>query len=101
MRNKLQFTLSAVAIAVLLLGVYSNAQLRTDDPGSTVSRNLPVFTVETAGIGKVKAKGAFTADFALPGNLPLDQVAPVIEIDRMHMAARPGMQNKYLPIRFD
>jgi hypothetical protein len=53
-----------------------------------------------SGIGKVKAKGAFTADFGLPGSLPLGEVAPIIERDRMYMAARRGMQNKYLPIRF-
>lgn len=52
-------------------------------------------------IGKVKAKGAFTADFGLPGAMPLGEVAPLIERDRMYMAARPGMQNKYLPIRID
>ncbi len=52
-------------------------------------------------IGKVKAKGAFTADFGLPGSLPLNVVAPIIERDRMYMAAQRGMQNKYLPIRFN
>lgn len=52
-------------------------------------------------IGKVKAKGAFTADFGLPGSLPLEQVAPLIERDRMYMSARRGMQNKYLPLRID
>jgi hypothetical protein len=51
--------------------------------------------------GKVKAKGAFTADFTLPAGMPLNLVAPLIERDRMYMAARPGMQNKYLPLRFD
>ena len=54
-----------------------------------------------ASIGKVKAKGAFTADFALPGSLPLNEVAPLIERDRMYMAARRGMQNKYLPLTID
>ena len=52
-------------------------------------------------IGKVKAKGAFTADFGLPGSLPLNMVPPLIERDRMYMAARRGMQNKYLPLRID
>jgi hypothetical protein len=52
-------------------------------------------------IGEVKAKGAFTADFALPGSLPLNEVAPLIERDRMYMSARRGMQNKYLPLRID
>lgn len=52
-------------------------------------------------IGKVRAKGAFTADFGLPGSLPLNMVPPLIERDRMYMAARRGMQNKYLPLRID
>jgi hypothetical protein len=52
-------------------------------------------------IGKVKARGAFTADFALPASLPMDQIAPLIERDRMYMSARRGMQNKYLPLRID
>lgn len=51
--------------------------------------------------GNVKARGAFTCDFALPGDFPLGQVAPVIERDRMYMAERPGMQRKQIPIRFD
>src|SRR5688572_24983075 len=52
-------------------------------------------------IGEVKAKGAFTADFGLPASLPLNEVAPLIERDRMYMSARRGMQNKYLPLRID
>jgi len=52
-------------------------------------------------IGKVKAKGAFTADFGLPGSLLLNLVPPLIERDRMYMAARRGMQNKYLPLKID
>jgi hypothetical protein len=52
-------------------------------------------------IGRVNAKGAFTADFGLPPSLPLNMVPPLIERDRMYMAARRGMQNKYLPLRID
>jgi hypothetical protein len=52
-------------------------------------------------VGPIHAKGAVTVDFALPGNLPLDLVIPVIERDRMHMAARPGFRQKHLPIRSD
>jgi hypothetical protein len=51
--------------------------------------------------GRIKAKGAFTCDFALPGDFPFGQVAPVIERDRMYMAERPGMQRKQIPMRFD
>jgi len=50
--------------------------------------------------GNVQARGAFTCDFTIPGNGPLN-VAPVIERDRMYMAARPGMQLKQIPLRFD
>src|ERR671913_544179 len=51
--------------------------------------------------GNIKARGAFTCDFGLPGEMPLGQVAPVIERDRMYMAERPGMQRKQIPLRFD
>lgn len=51
--------------------------------------------------GGIKARGAFTCDFALPGDFPFAQVAPVIERDRMYMAERPGMQRKQIPMRFD
>lgn len=51
--------------------------------------------------GSIKAKGAFTCDFALPGDFPFGQVAPVIERDRMYMAERPGLQRKQIPMRFD
>ena len=51
--------------------------------------------------GNIKARGAFTCDFGLPGNLPLDQVAPIIERDRMYMAERPGMQRKQIPLAID
>ena len=50
--------------------------------------------------GNIQARGAFTCDFTIPGNSPLD-VAPVIERDRMYMAERPGMQRKQIPLRFD
>lgn len=50
--------------------------------------------------GNIQARGAFTCDFTIPANFPLD-VAPVIERDRMFMAARPGMQRKQIPMSFD
>lgn len=49
----------------------------------------------------IRAKGAFTCDFALPGDFPFGRVAPVIERDRMYMAERPGMQRKQIPMAFD
>jgi hypothetical protein len=51
--------------------------------------------------GNIKAKGAFTCDFALPGSFPFGQVAAVIERDRMYMAERPGMQRKQIPMSID
>jgi hypothetical protein len=48
--------------------------------------------------------GAFTCDFGLssdPSLLPLDQIAPSTERDRMYMSARPGMLHKHIPISFD
>jgi hypothetical protein len=51
--------------------------------------------------GDLKAKGAFTCDFTLPGDFPLEQVGPVIERDRMYMAERPGLLFKHIPLRID
>jgi hypothetical protein len=48
-----------------------------------------------------KPKGCFTCDFGLPGDLPLPQVPPLIERDRMYMAEQPGMRTKHLPLRID
>lgn len=50
---------------------------------------------------KIHARGSFSCDFGLPGDLPLDQVPPIIERDRMYMAERPGMVTKQLPIGLD
>lgn len=52
-------------------------------------------------VGPIRAGGALTVDFGLPGTMPFDQVAPVIERDRLHMAKRPGLRQKHLPIRVD
>src|SRR5437667_414147 len=49
----------------------------------------------------IQASGAFTCDFGLPGDLPLGQVPPIIERDRMYMAARPGFIRKLIPIGLD
>ena len=51
--------------------------------------------------GPILARGALTVDFGLPAALPFDQIAPVIERDRMHMAKRPGLWQKHLAIRVD
>jgi hypothetical protein len=49
----------------------------------------------------ILAGGSFSCDFSLPGGIPLNEVPPIIERDRMFMAERPGMQNKHLPLAFD
>jgi hypothetical protein len=51
--------------------------------------------------GPISAGGAFTADFAIPGGMPLDQLPGLIERDRVIMAKRPGMRQKHLPFRID
>ena len=51
--------------------------------------------------GTIQAKAAFTADFGLPDDIPLDQVAPLIERDRLIMSQQPGMRQKHLPMRLD
>ena len=88
MINRSRFTLSALVLAMLMLAAYTNAQL-VNNQHSDKATDITL-TAAHADIGKVKAKGAFTADFGLPGSLPLNEVAPLIERDRMYMAARPG-----------
>jgi hypothetical protein len=51
--------------------------------------------------GNVAAEGAFTCDFGLSPDLPLDRVGPTIERDRMYQAARPGFQRKLIPLSID
>src|SRR5947209_19844082 len=52
-------------------------------------------------IGPIEARGAFTADFALPAEVPVAQVPAMIERDRAIMATRPGMRQKHLPVACD
>jgi hypothetical protein len=47
------------------------------------------------------ARGAFSCDFGLASDLPLELVPALIERDRMYMAARPGMRSKHLPLSQD
>lgn len=49
----------------------------------------------------VPAKGAMTCDFGLPADLPVEQLAPTIERDRIYMARRSGMLRKHIPFRPD
>jgi hypothetical protein len=50
---------------------------------------------------ELSGRGSFSCDFGLTDALPLPQVPPVIDRDRMFMAARPGMITKHLPIALD
>jgi hypothetical protein len=49
----------------------------------------------------IPAGGAFTCDFGLSPDAPFDQIAPLLERDRMYMAARPGFMLKFVPLRID
>jgi hypothetical protein len=59
---------------------------------------IPVHADEVKG--NLKAKGAFTCDFGLSADLPMDLVGPTIERDRMYQAARQGFQRKLIPLSF-
>jgi hypothetical protein len=50
---------------------------------------------------ELDGKGSFSCDFQLTSAIPLSQVPPVIERDRMFMADQPGMIRKHLPILVD
>jgi len=51
--------------------------------------------------GPVQAAAAFTSDFAIPDDVPLQHLMDMVEIERRTMDARPGMRHKYMPLRFD
>lgn len=52
-------------------------------------------------VGDIEVEGAMTCDFDVPGNLPLVQVPPGIERDRMYQSARPGFVRKLIPLSFN
>lgn len=64
-----------------------------------ITLGIPVHADEVKG--NLKAKGAFTCDFGLSPDLPMDQVGPTIERDRMYQAAREGFQRKIIPVGID
>ncbi|MET7398830.1 hypothetical protein ABZS66_35610 [Dactylosporangium sp. NPDC005572] len=51
--------------------------------------------------GPIKADAAFTADFAIPDEIPVQGLVDMVEIERRSMDVRPGMRHKYTPLRFD
>jgi len=51
--------------------------------------------------GPIQAEAAFTADFAIPDDVPLQSLMDMVEIERRSMDVRPGMRHKYTPLRFD
>lgn len=67
-----------------------------------VSMNLSSIAAASRGHeSDIAAGGAFTCDFGLASDLSFAQVAPVLERDRMFMAARPGFIRKLVPFRID
>jgi hypothetical protein len=54
-----------------------------------------------ASASELSAEAAFTCDFGLSASLPMDQVGPGLERDRMYMAARPGFLHKHVPLRIE
>jgi hypothetical protein len=91
-RARLAVALTMLALSWLAPGVGAATQDAPEDRGQEVRQQRD---------GQIKAKGAFTCDFALPGDFPFSQVASLIERDRMYMAERPGMQRKQIPMRID
>lgn len=51
--------------------------------------------------GPITAEAAFTADFAIPDDIPIQHLVDMVEIERRSMDVRPGMRHKYTPLRFD
>jgi hypothetical protein len=53
------------------------------------------------GTGPITADAAFTSDFAIPDDIPMQNLVSMVEIERRSMDVRPGMRHKYMPLRFD
>jgi hypothetical protein len=51
--------------------------------------------------GPIACRAAFTADFAVPTDMPIQHLVNIIENERPSMDVRPGMRHKYTPLRFD
>jgi len=51
--------------------------------------------------GPVMAEAAYTSDFAIPDDIPMQHLVSMLEIERRTMDIRPGMRNKYTPLHFD
>jgi hypothetical protein len=51
--------------------------------------------------GPIQAEAAFTSDFSIPEDIPLQRLTDMIEIERRSMDVWPGMRHKYVPLRFD
>jgi hypothetical protein len=51
--------------------------------------------------GPITAEAAFTSDFAIPDDIPMQHLVNMVEIERRSMDVRPGMRHKYTPLRFD
>jgi hypothetical protein len=51
--------------------------------------------------GLIAADAAFTSDFAIPDGIPMQHLVDMVEIERRSMDIRPGMRQKYMPLRFD
>lgn len=51
--------------------------------------------------GPIQADAAFTSDFAIPDDIPMQRLVNMLEIERRSMDVRPGMRHKYTPLRFD
>src|SRR5262249_19248700 len=95
-------TLTLSIAATLVAGCSAGAGIGEPDEVNLAPAKAQPETFAAALAGtKIHAGGSFTCDFGLSADVPLDQVPPAIERDRMYMAARPGMQTKQLPIGFD
>jgi NADPH:quinone reductase len=51
--------------------------------------------------GPIACRAAFTSDFTVPADMPIQQLVNNVENERPSMDIRPGMRHKYMPLRFD
>jgi NADPH:quinone reductase len=53
------------------------------------------------GTGPIMCRAAFTSDFTVPADMPIQQLVNNVENERPNMDVRRGIRHKYVPLRFD
>ncbi|MFC7307162.1 hypothetical protein ACFQVC_23400 [Streptomyces monticola] len=74
----------------------ANASTGSAYSGGTPHGGAPVLGYP---VGPIRAAAAFTSDFEIPGDLPVQRLVDMLETERRSMDVHPGMRHKYTPLR--